>query len=75
MDFVLQHADRELSPGCFLISCLLKEAIERVFNQSFCRKGSFKDCAPLRSYGQSWCVRADLSSPELRQGRKRDECT
>lgn len=71
---MLQHADKELSSGCFVVSSLSKEAMGKGFTQTFCRNGTLKDCVPLGSYRQSWCVCAALSCPELRQRRKRDEC-
>lgn len=71
MDFVLQYADRTVSRW---FCGLLKEVAGRVFIQTLCRNGYFKACVPRRSYGPSWCVRAGLSSPELRQRRERDEC-
>lgn len=45
MDFVLQHADRELSPGCFLISCLLKEAMFSI--SPFAEMGILRTVLPL----------------------------
>jgi len=64
MDFVLQHAVRESSPGGF-VACWLKEAVGRGFIETFCRGGPFKDCVACRSYRQSWSVGADPSLPLL----------